>query len=170
MSRGSDDLSDSFPDWLRDKELKRAQKKEKAQREKRFSSLRRSPLNKVSKKQKKRNQEYHQALDRHYEKESNKTCAICGSSNNLSIHHKEGRGSKVASEETFVTLCILGTRFNELYPDLNPNNGLGCHQGVEANKGWARENGFLVWSKCKMAKKNLRWAALFDDHNELEDS
>ena len=103
----------------------------------------RQGLRPVSKKQQKKNQSYAKARERHYADEANRVCAICGTTNNLSIHHSEKRGDNTDKEETFISLCVIGSRFNELYPELNSNEGLGCHQGIERNKGWARERGYL---------------------------
>lgn len=133
------DIPKPLSDWLEKREARRLGVK----KPKKTYQLKRSKLNPVSKKQKKRNKDYKDARVKHYSNESNRQCAICGKTENLSIHHKEGRGSNSANENTFVTLCILGTRFNELYPDLNHNEGLGCHQGVERNKTWARQHGYL---------------------------
>jgi len=41
------------------------------------------------------------------------------------IHHKERRGKNLNNEETWMPLCRA------------------CHQKVESNGKWARENGYL---------------------------
>jgi hypothetical protein len=55
----------------------------------------------------------------------NPYCEICGVFA-TDIHHKERRGKNLNNEETWMPLC----RF--------------CHQKVESNGKWARENGYLV--------------------------
>lgn len=109
----------------------------------RTGNLKRTRLNPVSKKQKKRNHDYNEARKRHYADETNRICAICGTNTHLSVHHAEGRGRNTADETTFITLCVLGSTFDVLHPELNSCNGQGCHQGVHANMEWARQNGYM---------------------------
>jgi hypothetical protein len=105
--------------------------------------LKRTPLNKVSKKKKKQNSEIEAAYKRHYADPANRVCACCGTDNGLSIHHKKGRGPYAADETTFVTLCTIGDFLDRLHPTLNHSHAGGCHGFVEGNKKWARENGYL---------------------------
>lgn len=103
----------------------------------------RTRLNTVSKKGKKKQQEYAKAKAEHYRDTKNQRCAICGKAENLSIHHaaKRAEGNH-ANKETFITLCLLGDFLNKKFPELN-QVGSGCHGFVEANKSWARENNYL---------------------------
>jgi hypothetical protein len=105
--------------------------------------LKRTPLNKVSKKKKKQNSEIEAAYKRHYADPANRVCACCGADNGLSIHHKKGRGPYAADETTFVTLCIIGNHMDHLYPNSNHAHSGGCHGWVEGNKSIAREIGLL---------------------------
>lgn len=102
----------------------------------------RKGLNPVSKKQSKKLQAYAKARESHYSKESNRSCAVCGGVDNLSIHHINKRGDRISDEEGFITLCLQGDYLEQLYPELNKGTG-GCHGFIEANKGWAREKGYL---------------------------
>lgn len=127
---------DNLQDWLERKDKKQA---------KRACSVfpKRVGLNRISKKGKKKQQEYAKAKEEHYKDDANRRCMVCGSTRNLSVHHSkkrtEGNHSK---QETFITLCLLGDYFNKLYPELN-QSGSGCHGFVEANKSWAKLNGYL---------------------------
>lgn len=59
----------------------------------------------VSEKQKERLAEYRKVRDK-YLKE-NPTCARCGTTNNLSLHHLAGReGNLLTDVDNFMTLCI----------------------------------------------------------------
>lgn len=127
---------ESFEDYMRRKEERRLNGKKKPQ------GLKKSRLRPVSKKQSKRNQAYAKAREEHYSDDSNKACAICGRTENLSIHHSAKRGSNIADARTFITLCVIGDTLARTHPELNYSS-LGCHGFVEANKGWARENGYL---------------------------
>jgi CRISPR/Cas system-associated protein Cas10 (large subunit of type III CRISPR-Cas system) len=139
MDSSPDDVPDSLRTWLAKRESRALGEK----KSRKTYQLKRTRLKPISAKQRKRNKEYKQATLAHYEQEANQVCAICGRSDNLSIHHSEGRGSKTSDKSTFISLCIIGTAFNKLYPELNSNGGLGCHQGVEANKAWARQQGYI---------------------------
>lgn len=133
--------SESFEEWLARKAAKKDQPKP-------VPGLRRSglkrgkPLKPISEKGKKRAKEYKKAREEHYSDEDNRRCALCGSTNNLSVHHTAKRGDNTAKGETFLTLCLTGSYMARLHPQLNYAEG--CHNFVEANKGWARENGYLV--------------------------
>lgn len=145
--------SESFDDWLERKRAKKEQPKSTGKGLRRRTglgttglgngTLKRTPLNKVSKKQKKRNKDYGKAKERHYAKEENRSCYLCGSREALSIHHKAKRGSNTADESTFVTLCLMGDFMDRKYPDSNHSHTGGCHAWIEANKSIAREIGLL---------------------------
>ncbi len=107
-------------------------------------SLKRTRLNPVSKKQKKRLVEYKKARESHYSNETNQKCLLCGTSNNLSIHHSKGRGSSIAEEESFVTLCIFGRSMDVAYPDSIHVHSGGCHGWVHANSTLAKELGVTL--------------------------
>lgn len=148
MANSGEHQDKKLHEWLERKRAKEKQPEGAGKRNglrkvplKRGSELKKTKLNPVSKKQKKRLQEYEKAKEKHYKHDANRVCAICGSSNNLSIHHKSKRGSNIASD--LVTLCLIGNYLSNLHPELNPSSS-GCHGFVEANKGWARENGWLL--------------------------
>lgn len=103
----------------------------------------RKGLRPVSKKQSKKLQAYKKARDEHYSSDENKRCAICGRTNGLSIHHESKRGNEIANADRFITLCLIGSYLDELYPELNHSHTGGCHGFIEANKSWAREKGYL---------------------------
>lgn len=98
---------------------------------------RRTRLNPVSKKGKKKQKEYKHSREEHYAQEKNQVCFLCGNPNNLSIHHKKKRGNLIDDEFYFVTLCLASKYMNEKYPESNPAES--CHDWVEKNKGLARE-------------------------------
>ena len=139
MDKPGDIEETEYERYVREKEIRKREKGKPKPRK----PLKRTRLNLVSKKQKKRNREYKKAREKHYENEENRSCAICGATNHLSIHHSRGRGRFTERKETFITLCCLGDTFNKIYPELNSCGGIGCHGGVEANHNWARENGYL---------------------------
>lgn len=100
----------------------------------------RSRLRSVSKKQQKRLKEYNEIQpteDTH--------CEICGGKTRLSRHHKSGRGANLSNRDSIIWLCIMGSEdfLRRRFPDANHSHSGGCHGFVEANKRWARENGFL---------------------------
>jgi hypothetical protein len=136
--------NESLEDWITKKE-KRANwiDERDGRRGLPRKPLRKSKLNPVSKKQKKRNKEYKYAKEQHYSSEENRVCFCCGSPNNLSIHHKEKRGINTSNRESFITLCIMGNYMDERYPESNHSHSGGCHGWVEANKSQARELGLL---------------------------
>lgn len=137
----------SVSSWLASKEEKRSKATSTGQPRRsglsRGKLLKKTTLNKVSKKQKKKNSEYKKAKKVHYASEENRACFLCGCENNLSVHHKEKRGNSIADEETFVTLCLIGNFMDLKYPDSNHSHQGGCHSWIEANKSWAREYGLL---------------------------
>ncbi len=104
--------------------------------------LKRTPLSPISKKQSKKLREYKKAREEHYKDEENQKCFLCGSTKNLSIHHIKKRGNLISDKSYFISLCLIGDYLNQLYPDHN-QSGSGCHGHIEANKDWARENGYI---------------------------
>lgn len=129
---------DSVDAWIRRKEEKRLGKTQSGIT-RRTGLVSRKGLNPVSKKQKKRNNDYKDAIKEHYEDEANQKCFLCGCSNNLSIHHKKKRGKETSDPFYFVTLCLVGNAMDERYPDSNHSHTGGCHGWVEGNKSIARE-------------------------------
>lgn len=107
--------------------------------------LKKTKLRPISKRHSVKLKEYKRARKEHYKDEDNRSCAICGTENNLSVHHKKGRNEHIADVDTFVTLCIVGNcpHGNSMLSGLNPANGTGCHGFVHANPDWAREKGYI---------------------------
>lgn len=134
-----DGVDSSISSWLKGKEAKRSEGASPSQ----SGRLRSGRLNPVSKKQKKRNTEYKEAREQHYSDESNRRCKLCGTADNLSIHHTRGRGEHTSDTSSFVTLCILGSAMDKAWPDSNHSHSGGCHGWIEANKGFAKEKGIL---------------------------
>lgn len=132
--------AESFDDWLRRKE-KKPVKPTSTGLKRRVGLSSSGPLNPVSKKQKKKNQEYEKAKKTFYKEEKNQVCFLCGSPNNLSIHHIAKRGNEIANQKKFVTLCLIGSSYSKQFPHLNQTES--CHDFVEKNKGWARANHLL---------------------------
>ncbi len=128
----------SISDWLRSKEEKRPKRI--------FSSLtKRTRLNPVSKKQKKKNSDYAKAKEEHYKNDENRRCFFCGTTRYLSVHHTEKRtDGKISDQKTFLTLCLLGDYLDRQNEDMNHSHSGGCHGFVEGNKQWARDNGYLI--------------------------
>lgn len=136
-------IDSSISDWINSKEKGPTKRASKVQR----GRGRLNPgkgLNPVSRKQKKKNADYKKAREEHYSKIENRRCALCGTTDNLSVHHTNKRGNNIADASTFVTLCILGSAIDAIFPELNSCQGLGCHGKVERNKGWARDNNLLI--------------------------
>lgn len=104
----------------------------------------RKRLNPVSKKHKKRLSGYKESREEFYKDEVNQKCFLCGSVNNLSIHHKKKRGKETDDPFYFVTLCIIGNYMDLEYPDANHSHSGGCHGFIEGNKSIARELGLLL--------------------------
>ena len=135
-------IDSSIEEFLNNKEAKRLEGT-KAIPPKR-TGLSRKPLNPVSKKGRKKKQEYAKATAEHYKNDENRRCALCGTNKNLSIHHSEKRDNgNHAKEETCITLCILGSYMDQQFPEMNHSHSGGCHGFVEGNKAWARDNGYL---------------------------
>lgn len=127
-----------FEDWLKKKE----DRKNGVKPPKKVYQMKRSKLNPVSKKQKKKNALISKSYKEHYADEENRKCALCGSRENLSVHHRSKRlGDKAHDPNTFITLCLTGSYLADLHPELN--RAEGCHGMVEANKSWARQNNYL---------------------------
>lgn len=57
--------------------------------------------------------------------DANPICQICDKAKSTDCHHKAKRGKNYTNAETFMALCR------------------GCHDRVEQNLSWARENGYL---------------------------
>ena len=134
--------SESIDDWTKRQEEKRSggSKKIPARR----SGLKRGKLNPVSKKQKKKNADYTKAKSEHYKNEINQSCALCGTTKNLSVHHAKKRlEGNISNSSTFITLCLIGDYMDRTHPTSNHSHSGGCHSWIEANKTWARENGYL---------------------------
>lgn len=139
--------NESIDDWYARQEARRSGTTGKGHgRSKglsRSGSLKRTRLNKVSKKQKKKNQETAKAYKEHYTKEENRCCHFCGRVDGLSVHHIAKR-SGGNHDKQLITLCLVGDYLDQLYPELNHSHQGGCHNFIEANKSWAREQGYLV--------------------------
>lgn len=134
----SRDVTDSdMAEWLKRKEEK--QTKTSSFGTAKRSGLSRTRINPVSKKQKKRNNDYKEATREHYEAEENRKCFLCGCTNNLSIHHRNKRGKETADPFYFITLCLIGGFMDEKYPESNHSHSGGCHGWTEGNKDKARE-------------------------------
>lgn len=129
--------SESISAWL-----ERKDKKQSEQIAKRNSG--RKGLNRVSKKQKIKNKLYKEAREVHYADEDNRQCFLCGTHDNLSVHHKIKRGTKIDDAFYFVTLCILGTAMDERYADSNHSHSGGCHGWLHANAKLAKELGLIL--------------------------
>ena len=99
----------------------------------------RKGLNKVSKKQKKKNQEYKKAREEFYKDETNQKCFLCGCSDNLSIHHTKKRGNSISDATSFVTLCLVGDYMDKLYPNANHSHTGGCHGFIHGNASIGRK-------------------------------
>lgn len=41
-----------------------------------------------------------------------------------------------------MSVCLTSSYLHQLHPEMN-QGGAGCHGFIEANKGWAREKGYL---------------------------
>lgn len=87
---------------------------------------RKSRIAPVSKSMAKRLAEYRVVRDEYMK--YNDVCEICGTSRNLTLHHKAGRGKHLCDISTFATLCVT------------------CHERVHREDKWARENGWL-WGR-----------------------
>jgi hypothetical protein len=125
---------ESFDDFMERKRARLAGEKKPAKK--------RTPLKPISKKQSVKLRRYKQARELHYGEEENRCCAICGKTDNLSVHHAAKRGNNIDRTDTFITLCVIGDYLSQQHPELN-HSSYGCHGFVEANKGWAREKGYL---------------------------
>lgn len=133
-------MSESFDEFM---ERKRRRLEGEPKPKKERTPLKKGKgLNPVSKKQSAKLRLYKKARELHYGSEENRSCAICGATNGLSVHHIEKRGDNIADSSKFITLCIIGDYMANLYPELNSGSG-GCHGFIEANKSWAREHGYL---------------------------
>jgi len=133
---------ESVASWLESKakrELERSAKRSAGR-----AGLKRGKINPVSKKQKKRNSGYKDAMAEHYSEEENQKCAMCGCRNALSIHHKNKRGKETDDAFYFITLCMIGDFMDKRYPDSNHSHSGGCHGWVEGNKDKARELKLLL--------------------------
>lgn len=140
---------ESIGDWLKSKEEKRSKPASKGLARRTGlcggGALKKTRLNPVSKKQKKKNNEYNKAKKVHYADEANRVCLFCGTSNNLSIHHTAKRlNGKLMDETSFITLCLAGDFMDRKHPDSNHSHTDGCHGWLEANKSWARDNGYII--------------------------
>ena len=131
-----------FEEWLnRDKKKKRGTYRDRvlSGEQKSWKDKKKTRLNAFSKKQQKKNTSYENAKAK-YLKE-NPACEICGKTDNLSIHHKAKRGDLIDDPDFFMTTCLTGTYLNDMFPELNRTEG--CHNVIESNKRWAREQGYL---------------------------
>ena len=134
---------DSVDAWIKRKEEKRLGKTTQGIT-RRTGLVSRKGLNPVSKKQKKRNNDYKDAMAEHYADEENRRCFLCGSTDNLSIHHKKKRGKETSDSFYFVTLCIIGSYMDKKYPDSNHSHSGGCHGWVHANTSIAKSLKLLL--------------------------
>jgi len=142
-------IDSSFEEYLSNKEAKRSEGTSKIQSGRgglsSGSSLRRVSINKVSKKGRKKRQEYAKASKEHYQNDENKRCALCGSQRNLSIHHiKKRLEGNHAEKETFITLCLTSKHMDERYPESNHSHSGGCHGWTHGNPSLAKELGLLI--------------------------
>ena len=96
---------------------------------KRSGGLKKTPLRRVSKKQRKRNEEYTE-LRRDF-LEAHPLCGVCHRRKATEVHHTDGRGERTNATNTWLGCC-------------RP-----CHQRIHfgASEGygpaWAREQGYL---------------------------
>ena len=129
-------MSESFEELMKRKQERLAGKKKEPKKRKR--------LKPKSKKQRLRDEEYQALHKEYFSLPHNRRCALCGTSEALSIHHTEKRGDNQNKTETWVTLCLLNNQFTKYkFPEANHSHSGGCHGFVEGNKEWARKNGFL---------------------------
>src|SRR4029078_11574610 len=85
-------IDSSFEEFLKHKEKKRSEGNSPLQSKRGRSCRLKSrnvQLKPVSKKGKKKQQEYAAASKKHYSNDENKRCALCGTNQNLSIHHSK---------------------------------------------------------------------------------
>jgi hypothetical protein len=78
----------------------------------------------VSDKRRKLNEEYSKVRKEYLAEHPR--CEICGQQA-TDIHHKKRRGKHLLAKDTFMACC-------------RP-----CHNRIESNPGWARENGYLIY-------------------------
>jgi hypothetical protein len=138
---GGTGKNESFESYLERKEARRINGKLKGAFNSKRYSLKRTPLKKVSPKQKERLKKYKAATKEHYADESNQSCYLCGATTGLSIHHISKRGGNI--DKNLVTLCMTSDFMNQTNPDSNHSHTGGCHGWVEANKSLARKMGLL---------------------------
>jgi len=85
----------------------------------------RSPINKLSVKQKERNKLY-KSVRAEYLK-NNPMCEVCGNIEADQIHHKKGRiGDLLFDTSFFMAVDFI------------------CHRKIHDNDAWARENGYMI--------------------------
>ena len=133
--------NESLESYLERKEARRLNGKPKGSFGSKRYSLKKSPLNKVSPRQKERLKKYKAAAKEHYSHEENQKCYCCGTTSGLSIHHISKRGSNI--DKDLVTLCMTSDYMDCKYPDSNHSHSGGCHGWVEGNKSIARKIGLL---------------------------
>lgn len=134
-------VDSSFENYISDKEQRRSKGLGKIQSGRIGSS---GPLKKISKKQKKRNADYKKAREEHYSKEENQKCFLCGTTNNLSIHHMAKRLDRIADASSFVTLCLMSNAMDIKYPESNHSHSGGCHSWAHANASLSKELGLII--------------------------
>lgn len=103
--------------------MKRTPLKRKTPMKRGGSTLKRTPLRKVSKKQAARNDLY--GKQRKEFLAAHPQCAVCGGQA-TQVHHKAGRGARTNDVSTFIAVCAR------------------CHDWIHfGNPAAAREQGFL---------------------------
>lgn len=108
-----------------------------------FRDKPRSKLKSASKKKRKELSEYKKECNKFLR--DNPKCEICGREENLSIHHKMGRGKNLCNPNYFMSACLVGGFLDNKYPDSNHNHTGGCHGWIEANKTLSRELGYILY-------------------------
>ena len=91
--------------------------------------MKKTPLRRVSKKRQKQLRDYTK-LRREY-LDNHPTCEVCTTKKATDIHHKGTvggvkRGSNLNNVDTWMAVCR------------------GCHNQIEMNKTWARQEGYLA--------------------------
>lgn len=142
-------MSEDFEEWLKKKEnriKKKGTYRERVLRgeQKNWINSSRKKLRKVSKKESSRLTKYKKASKKYLK--DHPRCEICGSRNNLSIHHKMGRsGDYLFDKAFFMTTCLIGKCLDIKYPNSVHNHTGGCHGWIESNKKKSRKLGFILY-------------------------
>lgn len=78
-----------------------------------------------------------------------KCCKVCGTENNLSVHHTAGRGALLNVKSLWIAACLIGSEefLKKKYPNSNHSHSGGCHGWIEANHSLSRELGYVITHK-----------------------